>query len=122
MPAEEISKLLNIGERYGRNWHLQMIWPMFVHPFKQINEPLARDVIAENDKKEDNSSNCAGRNVVHVGIPKNIVNATSPQKPKVWTHFSPFWRLPTRSIISDRPQNVPPTPVYRKPLENLVLA
>lgn len=52
-----------------------MFWPMFVHSFEQINEPLACDVVAENDEEEEYGSNCAGRNKVHVGVSKNIVRA-----------------------------------------------
>ena len=100
-----------------------MAWPKCFHTVEQIREPLTRYVIADEQKQNGDASYGGCKYVVHVRIAGSQL-ATLEEPRYNQTYRSPFWRLPTPvgNTISERPQNAPPTPVYRRPLVNLVFA
>jgi len=42
--------------------------PVRVDSFEEINEPLARDVVANEDYRDEKLLDCRAKDVVHIGI------------------------------------------------------
>ena len=47
---------------------------MLIHPFEHVDEPLTRNVIAEEDDKEDEGVHSGTNKEIHVRIPRLIIN------------------------------------------------
>ena len=100
-------------EFFGRG-NLEGGRPMFFHTVEEVDEPLAGDVIAEDNQRHGAGIDHKHGDVVHVGISTQCVSLQCSGRFRLCkTYFSPFCKFPIPSgmIISDRPHITPPTPV-----------
>jgi len=57
------------GGNEFRPWSkLDFLGPVRVDSFEEINEPLARDVVANEDYRDEKLLDCRAKDVVHIGI------------------------------------------------------
>lgn len=110
-----VGRLVKFGNKgpdmKASSW-TQLLGPR-IHACKDVDEPLAGNVVADGDNQQLHCPDGRREDVVHVGVSKGWISTKWDLKGQRRTHLSPLCKfpIPLGSIISDLPHIVPPTPV-----------
>ena len=106
--------------------NLEVGRPVCIHSVKEVDEPLAGDVVADEDEGDSTEvlDVCVEddrEDAIHVAVSGQHISSQC-HRSFGKNARSPFCRfpMPNSMIISDHPHITPPTPVYRNPFENFV--